>query len=194
MTYSFEEAQRQAEAEYGFSIGKSSDSEWLTKFPLGDTRFRLLTPLYACPQHYKEGWDKNGICIGKDNGCPGCEAEIKPSMKWLGLVYHEEKIKPALLPHKVFSQLGEYQKDPEYAFDFPMPYDVIVTKKSTGALPQNVEYIIRMGRTETALPENVLADLEKHNTPEEIKESMKKKQIAKVGTTNPEDYDDPDAS
>jgi len=192
MNYSFEEAQRQAELEYGFSVG-SNDNEWLTKFPLGETKFRLLTPLFACPQHFKEGWAYNGICVGKDNGCEGCKQEVKHSMKWLGLVWHEGKIKPALLPHKVFGQLSDYQKDPQYSFDFPMPFYITVIKKSTGSLPQNVEYTVRPDRNDTKLEEGLEDKLAKHTPPEEIKENMKAKQMKKFSPQEQEEaLDEPE--
>lgn len=65
------------EKEYGYSAPRSSGGSYF-KLQEGANRIRIVTPLAVVPKHYaKNGYI--GVCIGKDDGCPGClrDDEIK---------------------------------------------------------------------------------------------------------------------
>lgn len=179
MSFNFNEAVKGAEEKYG--VGSNSKTEWLTKFIEGDTRLRLLSHTVAYAQHYIVG-GYMGVCLGKDRGCPGCAVSDKPKLKWLGWVLHEEQIKPCLLPHTIVVELGNYQADPEYAFtEPPMPYDITITKKKTGEKEQNVKYSIKASRINAPVSEEIMAELAKKLSPDQLKDKMREKKAIELG-------------
>lgn len=179
MAYNFDQAIKQAEEQYGVGRG-GNNSEWLTSFPIGNTRLRVITAFNVYAQHYKLG-GYIGVCVGKDNNCPGCMSGEKPSIKWMGWVLHENKVKIALLPHKVIKNISSFQEDPDYVFDgFPMPYDINITKTSTGSQKQNVEYSVRPAKTATEITQEHKAEIEKANAIEDIIKAIKNKKIKEL--------------
>ena len=182
MSFNFNEAVKSAEDKYG--VGNNNNDDWLTKFPEGDTRLRLLSHTVAYAQHYMQSGYR-GVCLGKDRGCPGCAVSDKPNLKWLGWVLHEEQIKPCLLPHTIVVELGNYQADPEYAFaEPPMPYDITITKKKTGEKEQNVKYSIKASRINAPVSDEIMAELAKKISPDQLKDKMQEKKAKELGISN----------
>lgn len=178
MTYNFNQAAEAAKQEYP---ANSNNTEWLTKFEIGETRIRIMSPFLVYPQHYSEG-EYKGICVGKDKGCPGCAEDKKPSVKWIGWVLHDGALKVCLLPYNIIPLIGKYQDDPEYAFsDLPMPYDIHIVKTQNGPKKQNVEYSLRPARSNTDIPQNIMDEYAKANKPEEIIKAVKDKKLKELG-------------
>lgn len=158
--------------------------DWF-KFKEGANQVRILTTLEPIPSHYGYGY-----CVGKEH-CPVCKEggeDKKPSVKFLCWVLDQsdQQMKLAQFPYIVMKTLQDFQNIPDYTFDVvPMPYDLIIN--ATNAGKKEVEYTIMPARKETPVSEEILKQLAKENTPSEIKASMKKKQLKKLGIEMPDD-------
>ncbi len=180
MSYDFNKAAEEAKKEYP---ANNSNAEWLTKFEIGETRIRIMSPFIAYPQHYSEGGYK-GICVGKDKACQGCTDDKKPSIKWIGWAIHEGALKVCLLPYNIIPLLGKYQNDADFGFDtLPMPYDVYIIKEQKGPKKQNVEYSLKPARFNTDIPADIMEQYAKCNTPEDIIKAVKEKKLKELGHT-----------
>lgn len=71
MTYRINTAA--AEEKYNYSSQQKSESGFF-KLKEGANRIRIMSPLEVLPQHYSKG-GYTGVCIGKDNHCPGCAVD-----------------------------------------------------------------------------------------------------------------------
>ena len=170
---SLDETIEHANKEYG------GPSEYY-KLKNGANLIRILTPFKVYGKHFaKMGY--KGICIGKDEGCKGCAEGTKPSAKWLAWGYVPEAVgdkfqnKLALLEfgYTIVSQLRDLQKDDEHGFEeFPMPYPINVKTDKVGTT--DVTYTV-IPRKESPIDEELLKELAKENTPEQIVEAMKEK-------------------
>lgn len=194
----------QAEKEWGVSGGKSD----FLKLQEGENPMRILTPLFSYPSHFKVG-----ACVGKEQ-CPECkktrkdkdgnEVPNKPSVKFLcnvlayptqaqkdyakanGLPEPEATIKIGQFSYGITKALQDLQDDPEWAFDsFPMPYNIKI--KAVGAGKKEVEYTVIASPKHTPIDPQVLMNLSKMNTPEQIRDNFKKSQMKKLGLLAVED-------
>lgn len=168
----------QAEEEHGKSGG-------LYELQEGSNVMRIMTHLTVYPQHYSQSGYK-GICLGKEEGCPGCIEDSKVNIRWLGWILPKKvnenneyevagSLQTAYLPHTVAKKLSQLQNDPDYKFDtFPMPYDVKVIKKKTGAKNIDVEYDVLPGK-ESAVDVKWIEELKPQTPAEEIKQKAKEK-------------------
>lgn len=161
--------------------GSGGSGDWYKLQEGANGPVRVLTPFEIYAQHYKPG-GYSGICLGKEEGCPGCEAGEKPGVKWMCYVYDKQskKIMLAKFAYKIAKQVQAYQNNPEYAFDeAPMPYDITIN--AVGAGTKEVTYTVVPGRTNSEVPETVMAELAKRNTTEQIKTRIKNKQRKALG-------------
>jgi len=62
----FNDSLKEAEQKFNMSSGGG-----YAQIQNGDNLFRILTPAYLLGKHFNEMGYK-GVCVGKDNGCPGC--------------------------------------------------------------------------------------------------------------------------
>ena len=159
-----DEAEKQKDEEYAngyFSIAE------------GDNRIQLLT--HCAPLAQKWTGTKYE---------PAQEGDTNVSIKGVCWVLHEGAIKQAKLPYTVVKAIRALQQDPDYQFsEFPMPR--MVNIKAKGAKTKEVEYSLIPGPKEVEVSVEVLAELAKKKTPEEIVELIK----GKVVPSNPTDVD-----
>ncbi len=195
--FNLNQSMEEAGKEYGFDMSQNSSDFF--KMSEGDNRIRILTPLVVFPQHFnKSGY--TGICLGKEVGCPGCVEDDKRTaqnnalpkgskdrqqmtrnIKWMCWVldYKDMEIKIAKLPHKVALQLQALQNNPDFSFsEAPLPYDTTINAKGAGTT--KVEYMTMPAQIKP-LPEDVMKNLEKKNSIEDIKDRMKTKKARELG-------------
>lgn len=195
--FNLNQSMEQASKEYGFDMSQNSSDFF--KLVEGDNRVRILTPLVVFPQHFsKSGY--TGICLGKEIGCPGCieddkriaqnnalpkgskdRQQMTRNIKWMCWVldYKDMELKIAKLPHKVALQLQALQNNPDFAFnEAPLPYDTTINAKGAGTT--KVEYMTMPAQIK-ALPEDVIRNLEKKHSIEDIKDRMKTKKAKELG-------------
>lgn len=131
----------------------------------GENKFQLLT--YCAPQALK--WTGNKYE-------PAVEGDTNLSIKGVCWVLQDGLIKLAKLPYTVVKQVRALQNDPDYTFeDFPMPRVIKVNAKGAGT--KEVEYSTIPSPKETSVSEEILAELAKKLTPEEMIEKMKGKSL-----------------
>lgn len=171
--FNLNDQMEQANKEYGTS------SEWLSIEAGTRVTVRLLTPLLVVPQHYVN--NKYELCVGKDVGCPFCKINSPLTTKWLGWVHDkaDNMLKICSFSYTVAKQLRDLQNTPDYQFDeAPLPYDIIITRNDDSG---KAVYSTIGARQNTPVDPSILEQLTKKNTPEQIKQSMKEKQLKKLG-------------
>ena len=129
----------------------------------GDNRIQLLT--YCVP--LAQVWTGTKYEIAE-------EGAQNVSIKGVCWVLQDGDIKLAKLPYTVVKQIRALQTDPDYQFaEFPMPRTVNV--KAKGAGTKEVEYSVIPGPKEVEVTPEVLEELAKKPTPEEMVEKLKNK-------------------
>ena len=142
----------------------------------GDNRVQLLTHLSPLPQV----WDGKKYRMAE-------EGDTNISIKGVGWVLQDGKIKQAKLPYTVVKAIRELQQDPDYAFeDFPMPR--LINIKAKGAGSKEVEYTVIPAPKETVVSEEILTELSKKPSPQDIVEKIK----GTVALIQPKVFDDID--
>jgi hypothetical protein len=133
----------------------------------GDNRFQLLT--HCAPQPLKWTGTKYE---------PAEEGDTNISIKGVCWVLQDEKIKLAQLPYTVVKAIRALQNDPDYTFEeFPMPR--LINVKAKGAGTKEVEYSVIPAPKEVSVSKEVMEELAKKPTPEEMVEKMKGKKADK---------------
>lgn len=127
----------------------------------GDNRFQLLTHAAPLPQK----WNGQKYELAQ-------EGDQNVSIKGVCWVLQDGKIKQAKLPYTAVKQIKALMEDEDYRFDeFPMPY--AVNLKAKGAGTKEVEYSLVPAPKQTPVSAEILAELAKKPTPEEIIEKIK---------------------
>ncbi|QGH73359.1 MAG: single-stranded DNA-binding protein [Siphoviridae sp. cttb18] len=179
----FSEYQK-VEEEYNVGGGSAG----FMRLQKGDNIIRIVSEFEVRGIHgwkTKGGQYKSAICIGKEKGCKYCKADNKVSVKYLGWVINKtdknaEKHQVQLLEigHTVFKQLGQFQADPDYAFDSIPDYDVKIKATGDGldreyqVLPSPKRYELDAEREE---------EVSKLKPISEIIQAMKDKEAKKLG-------------
>lgn len=83
----------------------------------------------------------------------------------------EYVIKQAKLPYTVIKEIKGISEDPDWDFEFPFPYPITVTAKGAGT--KEVKYSTNASPKKFEIPADVLEELKKKPTPEEIVEKIK---------------------
>ncbi len=189
------------------------DKDERFKLVEGNNRIRILSMLEPYFSHFNlSGY--NGICLGKDLQCPGCieddrrrelkqqdlkgneKLQMTRNIQWLAhiLDYSDNNVKLAWLAYKVGKKIGEWQIDPEYAFnEVPMPYDITIVaikKKGKDGKDKIQTDSIDAGRQNTSVAPEVLAKLEKTKSVKDIKELIKNKKARELGIKIEGDIED----
>lgn len=156
------------------------------KFQEGSNKMRILAFPAVLGNHYdraKDGY--KGVCIGKDEDCPGCTSGQKPTAKWLTYIHDHRTDEIAIVKfgYKIMEQLNALQKGEEYAFEsFPMPYNIDIQLKDAGTL--SAVYSVQASRKNTDVDSKLIESLENKNTPEQIVEAMKDKKVKELSGTD----------
>lgn len=142
----------------------------------GDNRIQLLTHCAPLAQVYNPMTKKYEIAQ---------EGQKGSSIKGVCWVLQDGKIKQAKLPYTVVKAVKDLMEDPDYAFEaFPMPRMINIKAKNAGT--KEVEYSVIPSPKEYEVPAEVLAELAKKPTPEEIVEKIKGKVSLRNDTPLPE--------
>lgn len=129
----------------------------------GENRFQLLS--HCAPLPLKWTGTKYE---------PAEEGDTNISIKGVCWVLQDETIKLAKLPYTVVKAIRSLQNDPDYAFEeFPMPRVIKVNAKGAGT--KEVEYSVIPSPKEIKVSKEILAELAKKPTPEEMVDKMKGK-------------------
>lgn len=127
----------------------------------GDNRFQLLSHVVPLPLKWTGSTYE-----------PAEEGDTNVSIKGVCWVLQDGKIKLAKLPYTAVKTIRELMNDPDYAFEeFPMPR--MVNLKAKGAGSKEVEYSLIPSPKETPVSEELLAELSKKPTPDEMAEKEK---------------------
>lgn len=102
---------------------------------------------------------------------PAEEGDKNPSIKGVCWVLQDGKIKQAKLPYTVVKEIRALQLNPEWEFELPFPHTFTLTAK--GAKSKEVEYTINASPKKVDITEDVLIELKKKPSPEEIVEKIK---------------------
>lgn len=160
-------------------INQEKASEGYFDIAEGDNRIQLLTHLQPLPQV----WDNSEKKYRNAE-----EGDKNVSIKGVGWVLQDGKIKQAKLPYTVVKAIRGLMEDPDYAFtEFPMPRFINIKAKNAGS--KEVEYTVIPSPKETPVSQEILGELAKKPTPEEIIEKIrgKAKTVEPAQEINPED-------
>lgn len=145
--------------------GKKGD---FFKLEQGDNRVRVVSGYEVLAKHWANG-KMLGICIGKEKGCPWCNApvetdpktgkpkDMRPNVRFLMWVIDrqdENKMKLAEFGWSIVNSMRELSQDEEYGYDSEIPpYDMNIKKtvKNGGKNPSDTEYTVIAARTNTPL-------------------------------------------
>jgi hypothetical protein len=150
----------------------------------GDNRIQLLSHAAPYPQHW------NGSRYE-----PAKEGDENVSIKGVCWILQDGVIKSASLPYTVVKQVRALMEDADYAFEeFPMPRLINIKAKNAGS--KEVEYSVVPSPKETEVSSEVLDELSKKPTPEDMVEKFKSKVVSSAtsttGTEYPEQYPETD--
>ena len=142
----------------------------------GDNKIRIVSEFEPYGSHYVRAEQKSYICVGKENHCRFCERGLMPRVQYIGYVIDraDGRVKLLQIGHQIFSQIGQYAKNPDYAFDVLPDYDITINKSGSGL---NTTYTVIPARKNTPLTdeEKKMVAEKMKRTPKEIIESRKAK-------------------
>lgn len=131
----------------------------------GDNRIQLLTHCASLAQVYEKAANKYRAAV---------EGDKNVSIKGVCWVLQDGLIKEAKLPYTVVKAIKALMEDPDYAFEeFPMPR--MINIKAKGAGTKEVEYTVLPAPKEIEVSEEILAELRKKPSPEDVVEKIKSK-------------------
>lgn len=129
----------------------------------GDNRVQLLSHL----SRYLLKWNGTKYVAAEDG-------DANVSVKGVGWVLQDGVVKDATLPYTVVKAVRELMADPEYAFEeFPMPRQINIRTKNAGT--KEAEYTVIPGAKEIPVPSEILAELAKKPTPEQLVDTLRTK-------------------
>lgn len=99
------------------------------------------------------------------------EGDKAVSIKGVCWVLQDGDIKQAKLPYTIVKQIRDYQQNPEWEFTLPFPHTFTLTAKGAGT--KEVEYSLNASPKKVEIPVEILEELAKKPTPEEIVEKVK---------------------
>lgn len=162
-----------------YNVGQGAGE--FMKLKEGDNIIRVLTEFELRGVHQFKLGNKfqTHVCVGRDKGCVYCKEGSKVSVKYLGWVIDKKdnKVKLLEIGHTIFKQIGELQKDEDYAFESIPDYNLKIKRSGEGL---DTKYQV------VASPKKVeLTDEEKSQVMElkpvsEIIKTMKEKELKQV--------------
>jgi hypothetical protein len=180
MSGNFKDFEKEAK-EHGVSKG----NEWF-KPGDGESRIRILSEYEIVGKHwdpsYKNGPGKKAgrsfLCVGKERGCPYHTDETPDDIKKIKVSYFMyvidksvNTLKIAELSYTVAKRVSEFRQMEGYEFDeFPMPYDIIITKSVVNG---KTSYDTIAARTNTPVDPEILEELSLKKSIADIVEKMK---------------------
>lgn len=103
------------------------------------------------------------------------------SIKGVCWVYQEGQVKQAKLPYKIVKEIRALQQNPDWEFKLPFPH--VFTLTAVGAGESTVKYSINASPKQVPIPPEILEELKKKPTPEEMVEIIKGGKVSQGNTT-----------
>lgn len=147
-------------------IEQSKKSEFVKKggwfkFVEGTNKIRVLSE----PEPFYEDFNL-GICY------TGCGFQGSPKALAYIFDHADAQIKLMRMPYTIAEYIGTLESDEDYNFDaFPMPYGLTI--EATGAGTKEVEYKVTPRPVRQAMPDAVIAELQKKTPVAQLIEKMK---------------------
>lgn len=152
------------------------------KIAEGDNRIQLLTHCAPLAQKWNAGTKKYEVAV---------EGDKNVSIKGVCWVLQDGLIKQAKLPYTVVKSIKDLMEDPDYAFEaFPMPR--LINIKTKGAKTKEVEYTVIPAPKEAPVSREIMEELKKKMTPEEVVDKIKGKSSAPAAPEYPEEDINPE--
>jgi len=130
----------------------------------GQNRFVLLSHCAPLAQVYNAATKKYR---------PAEEGDTNVSIKGLCWVWQDGVIKQAKLPYVVVKQIRALGENPDW--DFNIPFTHVLTLNAKGAGTKEVEYSLTPSPKSIEIPREIVDELSKKATPEEVVEKIKGK-------------------
>lgn len=128
----------------------------------GDNRFVLLSHVARLAQVYDPSTKKYR---------PAEEGDTNVSIKGVCWVYQEKVIKQAKLPYTVVKDIRALQNNPDWEFALPFPH--VLTLNAKGAKTKEVVYSLTPSPKKVEIPKEILEELSKKMSPDELVERIK---------------------
>jgi len=167
---------KDAESKYEIQSG----SGFMTLLP-GDNKIRIVSVFEDHGSHWSEPHKRSFVCVGKENKCPFCLAEVKPTVKYMGWVIDrkDKKVKLMTIGHSIFKLIGALAASKEYAFDSLPKYDITIGKTGEKKATRYSVIADRKDSPLTKKEEELIAKTAKRS-PKDIVSEMKAKMCAAV--------------
>lgn len=144
----------------------------------GDNRIQLLT--HAVPFYQKWTGTKYE---------PAQDGDHNLSIRGVCWVLQDNIIKLATLPYTIVKQIRALMDDEDWSFsDFPMPH--LVNIRAKGAGTKEVEYSLVPSPNKQEVSKDVLSELAKKPSPEEMVEKLKNKAQGHLHLNESEEVED----
>lgn len=153
----------------------SSQESDFFKFPVGDTKIRILTDFHQTFSLYEGEYPNSKYVRMLPRYVePAQGTNIKVSAwAWAIVRGKPDTLKIVQFPFSLMKALGGLKSDPEWEFDtFPMPYDITIGNTGEGG----ARYSLRGSPKRTEIAESTLDELGKRKTCEEIARKIMEKQ------------------
>lgn len=147
-------------------VNKEKRSKDYFNIEEGANRFVLLTHFARFAQVFDPGTKK--YRPAEDGDAP--ESITPRGVCW---VYQDGLVKLARFPYTVVKAVRALANDPEWDFEYPFPH--VVTLNAEGAGTKEVKYSVTPSPKIVPIPAEILAELAKKPSPEDMVEKMKEK-------------------
>lgn len=104
---------------------------------------------------------------------PAVEGDKNPSIKGVCWVLQDGLIKQAKMPYTIVKHVKALREDSEWEFELPFPHLLTLTAKGAGS--KEVEYTLTPSPRKTEFSKEILDELAKKPSPEDIVEKIKGK-------------------
>lgn len=131
----------------------------------GANRFVLLTHFAPLRQVFEGGKYRAAV-----------EGDTNVSIKGVCWVWQDGVVKQAKMPYTVVKGIRALRDDPDWDFKFPFPH--VLTLNAVGAGTKEVKYSLTPSPKKQEIPQNILDELAKKKTPEEIVEIIKGNKVS----------------
>jgi len=133
----------------------------------GKNQFVLLSHFHPLRQVFDPGTKKYRVAV---------EGDKNISIKGVCWVWQDGAVKQAKMPYVVVKAVRALRDDPDWDFKFPFPH--VLTLNAVGAGTKEVKYSLTPSPKQVAIPQEVLDELAKKPTPEQIVEKIKEGKVS----------------
>lgn len=167
---------------------KSPNGEFY-KLQDGNNEMRIVSDPEERPVHYEDGTNKAFDCVGKANGCPGCEKGERPTLRYMFYIIdrRDGHVKQAQFPWTIVKQYKALAMTKDYAFSDLPDYDLTIKKEGQGLL---TKYTLIPGRAATPITDAERAEIAAQPPLVEVIAEMKSRSMASVNGTDKTNIDD----